>query len=284
MVPPCINKFYIMDLQPENSLVRYAVEQGHTVFMVSWRNVKPEHRARSPGTTTSSTACSTALDAVQAHRGADADQRARLLRRRHAARGRARGAARRSAAIRSASLTLLTTLLDFTDAGEIRVYIDEDFVEKREKQLEQGGIVPGQGARAAPSRACAPTTSSGTTSSTTTSRASSRRPSTCSTGTPTRPTCPGPMYAYYLRNTYQDNKLAQARRAHDVRRAGEPEARQACPTFVFAAREDHIVPVARRLQERAHAGRQGRRSCSAPAGHIAGHDQPGLEEQAQLLD
>src|SRR6202162_3753373 len=39
IVPPCINKYYILALRPENSFIKYAVDQGHTVFVISWRNI-----------------------------------------------------------------------------------------------------------------------------------------------------------------------------------------------------------------------------------------------------
>ena len=127
---------------------------------------------------------------------------------------------------RVASLTLLTTMLDFTDPGEIGVYIDESFVAKREPALCAGRRRARQRARAAPSRACARTISSGSTSSTTTSRARRRPRSTCSTGTATATNLPGPMYAYYLRNMYLDNKLR------------EPDALTMCGEPVDLARVD----------------------------------------------
>ena len=144
IVPPCINKFYILDLQPDNSFVRYAVEQGHTVFLVSWRN--PDPKVPSCGLVTwddyLEQGVMEAIEVALAISGADklnalgwcvggtivASALAVL---------RARGDTS------VASLTLLTTMLDFQDPGDLGVFIDEQGVAQREQAIGEGGIYPG---------------------------------------------------------------------------------------------------------------------------------------------
>jgi polyhydroxyalkanoate synthase len=70
MVPPCINKYYILDLQPDNSFVKYAVSEGHTVFMVSWRNM-PESMGKASWDDYLTQGVMRALDVAQEITGAD---------------------------------------------------------------------------------------------------------------------------------------------------------------------------------------------------------------------
>jgi len=142
IVPPCINKYYILDLQPQNSFVAHAVAQGHTVFLVSWRNAGPGQakltwddyieqgvlraidvarritkadKVNTLGFCVGGTLLASAL-AVQAARGE------------HPA----------------ASMTLLTTLLDFTDTGDIGLLVSEQGVAAREAAIGQGGLLKGR--------------------------------------------------------------------------------------------------------------------------------------------
>jgi polyhydroxyalkanoate synthase len=136
LVPPCINKFYILDLQPENSLIRYAVEQGHRTFVVSWRNPDVAG-AQDLGR----------LCGARRHRGHQrgaADLRAPQIN----ALGFCVGGTILSNALAVlaargedpvASATFLTTLIDFTDTGILDVFINEAFVQFRELQMGQGG-------------------------------------------------------------------------------------------------------------------------------------------------
>ena len=238
IVPPCINKFYILDLQPENSFVRWAVAEGHTVFMLSWRNVPPElghltwddYLEQGP------------LTAIRVAREISGSATVNAL-------GFCVGgtllasalallAARRDRSVESA--TLLTTMLDFEDPGEIGVYISREFLASRESALMSGQRVHGSELAGA--------------------FASLRANDLVwnyvvnnylKGGTPPAfdllhwncdsSNLPGPMYVYYLKNMYLDNRL---REPGALTMAGETIdlGRVTLPTYVYASRDDHIVP------------------------------------------
>jgi polyhydroxyalkanoate synthase len=268
-VPPCINKFYIMDLQPENSLVRYALEEGHTVFMVSWRNVKAP-LDKLTWDDYIEDGIITALEETRRISGADKVN----------ALGFCVGGTLLAAGVAVlekkerklvSSMTLLTTLLDFSDVGDIGVFLDKTFVDKREKQLEKGGIVPGNELASSFASLRAndliwPYVVNNYLRGKTPPAFDLLYWNADSTN------LPGPMYAYYIRNTYLENKLAKP---DALTMLGVPVSlkRIKVPSFVFSAREDHIVPW--------KSGYESARCLGGPvtfalgaSGHIAGTINP----------
>jgi len=238
LVPPCINKYYILDLQKDNSFIRYCVERGNTVFVVSWRNPHEEQG----GWTWDDYLEQGPIAAIDAVRRITASERINVLG--FCVGGTLLAAALAVLAARGkepvASVTLLTSLLDFSESGILDIFIDEAHVLLREATLGQGGIMPG--------RDLANTFSS--------LRANDlvwnyvihnylegQRPAAFDllywNGDSTN--LPGPMYAWYLRNMYLENNLCRPGR---LVCCGQPVDLQRIrvPAFVFAAREDHIVP------------------------------------------
>ena len=269
-VPPCINKFYIMDLQPENSLIRYTVEQGHRVFVVSWRNPDASLASKTWDDYIEDAAIR-AIDVVQELTGAKTinalgfcvggtivSTALAVL----AARGRQP----------AHSLTLLTTLLDFSDTGVLDLFIDEPGVKLRDMTL--GNEAPG-----------GPALLKGQELATT---FSFLRPNDLVwnyvvgnylkgesppafdllywNGDATN--LPGPMYCWYLRHTYlqddlkQPNKLVVCGEKIDLRSIK-------APVFIYGSREDHIVPwKAAYASTQIMSGKK--RFVLGASGHIAG--------------
>jgi len=237
MVPPCINKFYILDLRPENSVVRYAVEQGHTVFMVSWKNVSAadaafdwddylesifeafkiaraiaqSDRVNALGFCVGGTLLAAAL-AVMAARGEQAVE----------------------------SVTYFATMLDFEAPGPVRVFIDPQAHAAREAQIGKGGIFPGADLAATFNALRAndlvwPYVVNNYLLGGTPSAFDILYWNADSTN------LPGPMYCNYVRNTYLDNRL---RVPGALVNCGVPVdlGKVDRPSFILATREDHIVP------------------------------------------
>ncbi|HEX4524057.1 MAG TPA: class I poly(R)-hydroxyalkanoic acid synthase [Casimicrobiaceae bacterium] len=265
IVPPCINKYYILDLQPENSFVRYAVGQGHTVFMVSWRNIPAELG----GLAWDDYIEQGVLAALDAAREIAVSKTVNAL-------GFCIGgtllacalavlAARQEAPV--ASATLLATMLDFADPGDIGVYVSREGLAARMPALCGGGRI--QGGELA-------------------SAFASLRPNELVWNyvvgnylkgqTPPAfdllywngdsANLPGPMYVEYLRDMYLDNRL---REPDALSMCGQPIdlKRITMPSYILAAREDHIVPWRTAYKSVALLGGEPTFVLGA-SGHIAG--------------
>jgi polyhydroxyalkanoate synthase subunit PhaC len=238
IVPPCINKFYILDLQPANSFVRFAVDHGMTVFIVSWRNPDAscghfgwddyvEHGAMR------------AIEIVRSISGAD---KVNVV-------GWCVGGTILSSALAIlrtrgdesiASVTLLTTMLDFREPGDLGVFVDEESVRQREQTIGNGGIYRGA--------------ELGFVFQTLRSR-ELIWPNVINNylkgKSPERfdllfwnadvTNLPGPMYCWYIRNMYLENNLRVPNR---LSMCGTPVdlRRVDLPAYVLATVEDHIVP------------------------------------------
>ena len=274
IVPPCINKFYVMDLQPENSLVRYMVEQGQTVFLVSWRNVSAA-QGRLAWDDYLNMGPLAALAVVRELIGADKVNTlgfcvgGTLL-------SSALAVARAKGDDPAASLTLLTTLLDYSEAGEIGYFVDEATVSAREAQIGKAGLLPG--------RELASVFSS--------LRANDLIwqyvvANYLKGGTPNAfdiiywngdsTNLPGPFLTWYVRHLYLHNSLRVPGKL-DMCGVKADLTRLDMPTYILATREDHIVPW-----RGAYLSRQLIRGESTfvlgASGHIAGVINPAVKNR-----
>jgi polyhydroxyalkanoate synthase len=142
IMPPWINKYYILDLRPKNSFIRWAVDQGHTVFMVSW--VNPDAKLAEKGFEDYMLEGPyAALDAIEKATGEKSVNAigyclgGTLL-----SATLAHMAAKRDTRIKSA--TFFTTMVDFTESGELGVFIDEEQLKALEAKMQKRGYLEGR--------------------------------------------------------------------------------------------------------------------------------------------
>ncbi len=140
-IPAWINKYYIVDLRPENSLAKWLVEQGHTLFIISWVNPDSKHADKGFADYMHE-GIFAALDQIEKITGEKKINAigyclgGTLL-----ATSLAYMAAKKQDRIKSA--TFLTTLLDFSDAGKLSIFIDDEQVKVMEKRMSRTGYLDG---------------------------------------------------------------------------------------------------------------------------------------------
>jgi polyhydroxyalkanoate synthase len=265
IIPPWINKFYILDLRPENSFVRWAVEQGHTVFVISW--VNPD--ARLAAKTFEDYMFEGPLAALDAIDMATGERQANVI-------GYCLGGTLLAATLaymtakrdrRIVSATYFVTMVDFAEAGELSVFIDEEQLKALDERMQQKGYLEG--------RDMATTFNLLRANDLIWSfvvnnylLGKSPFPFDLLYWNADSTRMPAAMHSFYLRNMYQENLLAQP---GGITLGGVPiDLRKVrTPSFLLSTREDHIAPWrSTYAATRIYSGPA--KFVLAASGHIAG--------------
>ncbi|HEX6255118.1 MAG TPA: alpha/beta fold hydrolase [Euzebyales bacterium] len=262
--PPWINKYYIMDLAPGKSLIEWAVQHGHTVFMISYRNPDAEMRDTSmedylihgPHT---------AMDVVAEITGQETVNMIGLCL------GGALTAMlvawlKASGEDRVNSITLLNTLLDYREPGELGVFTDIGTIERLEAKMDKKGYLPASEMR-------------GTFDALRANdlifnylvnnwlKGEAPPPFDILTWNSDSTNMPAEMHSWYLRSCYVGNELAE----DEMELAGQPLSLKAvdCDAYIVAAQNDHIAPWRSSYKSTQLLGGDVR-FCLSSRGHIAG--------------
>jgi polyhydroxyalkanoate synthase len=238
IVPPWINKFYVLDLQPKNSFIKWAVDQGHMVFVISWVN-PDEKLAEKSFENYMIEGPLAALDAIDSATGErSVNTIGYCLGGTLLASTAAYLAAKSDDRI--ASATYFVTLVDFTDAGEMAVFIDEGQLASLERRMRERGYLEAQDMATAFNML----------------RANDliwsfvvnnyllgkeQMPFDLLFWNSDSTRMPAAMHSFYLRKMYQQNLLAKP---GGINLADTPIdlSKISTPTFILSTREDHIAP------------------------------------------
>ncbi|MET0748786.1 MAG: class I poly(R)-hydroxyalkanoic acid synthase [Rhizobium sp.] len=236
--PPWINKFYILDLNPEKSFIKWCVDHGHTVFVISWVNPDARH-ADKDWSAYIHDGIDFALEAIE---DATGETEVNAI-------GYCVGGTLMSAALalhaaegidRVKSLTLLTSQVDFTHAGDLKVFVDETQLQALEQQMRLTGYLDG----------------SKMTTAFNMLRASELiwpyfvnnylkgeqpLPFDLLYWNADSTRMAAANHSFYLRNCYLDNTLSQGRMVIDGKTLSLKDI--TLPIYNLASRDDHIAPA-----------------------------------------